>query len=154
MKIKVCLLFLLFINGCTLFSKGGQGQVVYHWERDRTGVEKFSRDHSECLRNAEDMKFLPDIKSWFYTEQAKNEIIVDWHSQKGIWSTYVPYKGAQPLIVNSLRADEDINPKKYRVCMEKRGYTRRLDNIPEITNIFVYQPQRVLEYKPSVERDF
>ncbi len=155
MKKLITTLFMTsLVSGCTLFSEGGQGQVVYHWERSYTGVEKFSRDHSECLREAEDLKFWPDVSSWFYSEEAKNNIIVDWHSTRGVWATYVPYRGAQPLIINSLRADEDISPKEYRQCMEDRGYQRRVADIPEITNIFVYNPQKVLEYKPSNKRDF
>ncbi len=152
---KIIIFFILATaSGCTLLSKADQGQVVYHWERPQTGVEKFSRDHSECLRNAEDLKFWPDVSSWFYSEEARNEIIVDWHSTRGVWATYVPYRGAQPLIINSLRADEDVNPREYRVCMEDKGYEKRIANIPEITNIFVYNPQRVLEYKPAYRREF
>ena len=30
------------LSSCTYFQKGA-GQVVYHWEKPHTGVEKFSR---------------------------------------------------------------------------------------------------------------
>jgi hypothetical protein len=139
-KIILILSFLLTVSSCTFLSKG-QGQVIYHWERQKTGIQKFSRDHSECLRIAEDFKFLPSIKNWLITEEARYDIRADWHSEKGIWATYVPYSGAQPLIVNSIRDDSDSSPKKYKKCMEKRGYTHRMYDIPEITNIYIYKPQ-------------
>ena len=120
MTIRDLLLILpvLATAACTsVYEDDAQGQIVYHWERPRTGVIKFSRDHSECLR-------------------------------RGIWATYVPYPGAQPLIVNSLRDDENIKPKAYRECMENRGYAHRFTDIPETTNLYIYRPQRALQGKP------
>lgn len=140
------------LQACTLFSDGS-GQVIFHWEKESTGIEKFSRDHSECLRYAEDFKLWPDFKSWFYSEEAKLDIRADWHSEKGIWASYVQYQGAQPVLVNSLREDEDISPKKYRQCMEGKGYWHRTYSIPTVTNVFVYTPQRVLQGKPFGKGD-
>lgn len=131
---------LVLISGCTLFSSG-KGQVIYHWQKANTGAAKFARDHSECMREAEDFKFLPSIKNWFTSEEVRYDIRADWHSEKGIWASYVPYPGAQPVVVNSIREDKDSSPRKYRKCMESRGYTHRLNDIPVITNIFVYKPQ-------------
>lgn len=141
---KICFLLLsvLLFPSCTMFSEG-KGQVLYHWQRPKTGVAKFARDHSECMREAEDFKFLPSIKNWFYSEEVRYDIRADWHSEKGIWASYVPYPGAQPPVVNSIRDDKDSSPRKYRICMEKRGYSRRSDSIPSTTNIFVYKPQDV-----------
>lgn len=148
MKKYFLLLTLLFLfSACTWLSEG-EGQVIYHWERPRTGVEKFARDHSECMRKAEDFKFLPNFKSWFYSEEARYDIRADWHSEKGIWASYVPYTGAQPILVNSIRDDSDSSPRKYRKCMEGRGYTRRLHDIPTTTNIFVYKPQDINQDTP------
>ena len=145
---KILLLTSIFIlSSCALFSKG-KGQVIFHWERPRTGVEKFARDHSECMREAEDFKLLPNIKNWFYSEEKRIDIRADWHSEKGIWASYVPYWGAQPLVVNSIRDDKDSSPRKYRICMEKRGYTHRTHDIPVITNIFIYKPQDVNQDTP------
>jgi len=145
---KILLLTSIFIlSSCALFSKG-KGQVIFHWERPRTGVEKFARDHSECMREAEDFKLLPNIKNWFYSEEKRIDIRADWHSEKGIWASYVPYWGAQPLVVNSIRDDKDSSPRKYRICMEKRGYTHRTHDIPVITNIFVYKPQDINQDTP------
>ncbi len=141
-KVLFLILIILTFPACSWLSKG-QGQVIYHWERPNTGVSKFSRDHSECMRVAEDFKFLPSIKNWFYSEEVRLDIRADWHSEKGIWASYVPYEGAQPLMVNSIRDDKDSSPRKYRICMEKRGYTRRMYDIPTTTNIFIYKPQDI-----------
>ncbi len=135
-----CICFIL--SSCVMFQRG-KGQVIFHWEKHNTGIEKFARDHSECMRQAEDFKFLPSIKNWFTSEEKRIDVRADWHSEKGIWASYVPYWGAQPLVVNSLRKDDDISPRKYRICMEKRGYTHRTHDIPTITNIFIYKPQDV-----------
>ena len=48
-------LLFLFLSSCTFLSKGS-GQVVYHWEKTNTGVEKFSRDHAECLVEAKEFE--------------------------------------------------------------------------------------------------
>ncbi len=139
----------ILLSGCGFFYEDDpQGQVVYHWARENTGVQKFSKDHSECMRIAEPTRWMPDVSSWFYSEEAKLNLRADWHAGKGIWATYVPYVGAQPLIVNSVRDDSEVSPKKYRQCMEGRGYYHRSANIPEITNLYIYKPQRVLQNKP------
>ena len=53
----------------------GDGQLVYHWERYNTGIEKFARDHSQYMREAESFNMMPRIKtlwhSMFYTEEKK-----------------------------------------------------------------------------------
>ena len=84
------------LSSCTYFQKGA-GQVVYHWEKPHTGVEKFSRDHAECLMAAKEFKLMPDFRSWFYTEETKLDTRADWKSSKGIWASYVPdvYKRQQ-----------------------------------------------------------
>ena len=141
-KIYLTIAFLLTVSSCTFFSKGS-GQIIFHWEKQKTGIQKFSRDHSECMREAEDFKFIPSIKNWFISEEARYDIRADWHSEKGIWASYVPYEGAQPLLVNSIREDKNSNPKKYRICMEKKGYSHRKHSIPSVTNIFIYNPQDI-----------
>ena len=117
----------------------GDGSVVYHWERYNTGIEKFARDHNACMREAESFSMMPRMKtlwhSMFYTEEQKLAIRADWDADKGIWATYIPYPGAQPLIVNYLRDDADVDPGDYSDCMKSKGYTIRSYEIPEITNI-------------------
>ena len=128
---------MFFISSCTLF-QDGDGQVIYHWERENTGVQKFARDHSECMRQAEDFKLLPDVRSWFFSEEVKMNIRADWHAEKGIWATYIPYPGAQPIIINYLRDDSEVDADDYSECMHKKGYNIRSYEIPTITNIHVY----------------
>ena len=146
-KLYVSLISAFLASSCTLF-QDGDGQVIYHWERENTGVQKFARDHSECMRQAEDFKLLPDVRTWFFSEEVKMNIRADWHSEKGIWARYVPYPGAMPVMVNSLRNDSDSSPRKYRLCMEDRGYWHRTYNLPSVTNIYVYRPQSVLQDDP------
>ena len=127
----------LFLCSCTMLSLG-RGQIVFHWEKTNTGVEKFSRDHADCLIVAKEFTFMPDFRSWFYSEETKLNTRADWRSDKGIWASYIPYPGAQPLIVNSRYDDSDIDPADYRNCMIKKGYWGREHTIPEITNINLY----------------
>lgn len=119
------------------------GQVIYHWERPNTGVEKFSRDHTYCMRQAEAFKLLPRLNTLFYntfySEERKLEIRSDWESERGIWASYIPYPGAQPIVTNSLRDDYDSSPRKYSSCMRKLGYRNRHHNIPETTNINLHK---------------
>ena len=132
----------------------GQGQVIYNWEKENTGVSKFSRDHSECLREAEGWFYIPDFGSWFYSEEYRYDIHVDWHKEKGIWASYVPYRGASPLLVNSIRNSARSDPKSYRLCMEKKGYWHRKYDIPSVTNIFVYKPQKPSDTIPFAEYNY
>lgn len=142
-KIIYTTLCTILLSSCSSGSfYKGTGQVIFHWERENTGIEKFSRDHSECMKRAEGYSLLPNIKSWFYSEEAKLDIRANWHQEKGVWASYVPYPGAQPLVINSLHRNEDINPKKYRLCMEDKGYWHRTYNLPTTTNIYVYTPQK------------
>lgn len=139
----ICLL-----SGCSwLYGDSAQGQVIYHWARPRTGIEKFSRDHSECMRIAEGIH-VPDFRTWFFSEETKLELRANWHAERGIWASYVAYPGAQPVLVRSLRDNSGSSPRKYRICMEDRGYTHRQDDIPTVTNIYLYKPQRMLQDVP------
>ncbi|MBR2137652.1 MAG: hypothetical protein IJ852_06855 [Alphaproteobacteria bacterium] len=140
---KLQYLFILsFFSLLSACSSSGKGQVIYHWERENTGVAKFSRDHSECLKEAESWLQWPNIANWFYSEEYRYDIHVDWHKEKGIWSSYVPHRGAQPLLVNSIRDNSRSDPRTYRLCMEKKGYWHRQYDLPTVTNVYVYRPQR------------
>lgn len=145
---KVLIFVLFFLCSCSYFG-GGRGQLVYHWERNNTGVAKFARDHSECMKEAKAIKILPDFRSWFYTEETKLNTKADWNSTSGIWASYIPYTGAQPLIVNSSVDDKDVNPQEYVACMKKKGYWYRTHTIPEITNINLYKARQ-----PSLNKPF
>ena len=136
-KILFSLVALISLSACALFE--GDGQVVYHWERYNTGVQKFARDHNACMRESENLRILPRFStlfhSIFYSEEEKLSIRADWDSRRGIWASYVPYSGAQPLIVNYLRDDSEVSPSDYKKCMKKLGYTIRNYDIPQITNV-------------------
>ena len=147
MKIKFTILALLFVSSCTFFSDG-EGQIIYHWEREKTGIEKFSRDHSECMKKAEDFRLIPDVRGWFYSEEAQLNLRAEWHKERGIWASYLAHDGAMPVMVNSIRDDTQSNPRRYRLCMENRGYWHRTSNIPTTTNLFVYKPQTVYQDIP------
>ena len=127
---------------------GPKGQVVFHWDRYNTGGIKFARDHSECMRQAEAFKFLPNFKSWFYTEEQRYNTVVKWHKEHGIWASFVPYPGAMPILVNSVRDDTDSSLRKYQKCMLQKGYVERTANVPEASNLFVYKPQSVNQDAP------
>lgn len=137
-------LIIILLSGCS----APQGQVVFHWDRYNTGGLKFSRDHSECMREAEPFRFFPDFKSWFYTEEQRYKTAVKWHKEKGIWASYVPYPGAMPIFVNSVKDDTDVSPRKYQKCMLRKGYIERTTNVPEASNLFVYKPQSLNQDVP------
>ena len=88
----------LLACSCSFFSNG-QGQVIYHWERENTGIEKFSRDHSECMRSAENIR-LPDFRTWFYSEEVKLDIRADWHAEKAVGSKAIFLTRAQCLLLS------------------------------------------------------
>ena len=52
MKYQICLGLFVVLELLSACSKG-QGQIIYNWSREKTGIAKFSRDHSECLKEAE-----------------------------------------------------------------------------------------------------
>lgn len=89
-----------------------------------------------------------NFKSWFYTEEQRYNIVVKWHKEHGIWASFVPYPGAMPVMVNSVRDDTDASPRKYQKCMLRKGYVERTTDIPEASNLFVYKPQSVNQDAP------
>ena len=146
--------FVFSLCSCGIFyGDAAQGQIIYHWERPKTGIEKFARDHSECMRKAEGFH-VPDFRSWFFSEEVKLDLRANWHADRGIWASYVAYPGAQPVLVRSMHENDGSSPRKYRICMEKRGYTHRTDNIPSTTNIYQYKPERVMQDLPFIYEDF
>ena len=99
------------------------------------------------MRKAEGIH-IPDFRTWFFSEETKLDLRANWHASRGIWASYVAYPGAQPVLVRSLRDNAGSNPRKYRLCMEDRGYTHRTNDIPTVTNIYQYKPERVLQDIP------
>lgn len=128
------------------FDVHGNGQEIYHWQRPHTGIQKFSTDHKYCMQQAQTFKLIPAVKKWlhntFYTEEKSLDIRADWNGKSGIWASFIPYAGAQPVVVNVTRPedDDDVDYQTYVDCMEGRGYTARNYNIPEVTNIYLRDP--------------
>ena len=145
---KITIIACILLCSCSYFG-GGRGQFVYHWEKTNTGVQKFARDHSECIKVAKAISVMPDFRSWFYTEETKLNTRADWNSTSGIWASYIPYPGAQPLIVNSSIDDIDVDPDEYVACMKGNGYWFRNHTIPEINNINLYKARN-----PSLSNPF
>lgn len=143
---KKFIYLIMFILLCSCSTT--KGQMVFHWDRYNTGGIKFARDHSECMRKAEAFKFWPNFKSWGYTEEQRYDTVVKWHKEHGIWASFVPYPGAMPVMVNSVRDDTDSSPRKYQKCMLNKGYVERTTDIPETSNLFVYKPQSVNQDVP------
>ena len=141
-KALLSLSLIVLLSACA-----GRGQLVYHWERYNTGIDKFARDHNSCMHEAESFSMMPRLRtlwhSMFYSEETTLYTRADWDADKGIWATFIPYPGAQPLILNYLRDDSNVDADDYSDCMYKRGYTPRSYEIPSITNIRLYgQPPR------------
>ena len=150
-KVCLCNLLVFALASCATYSEEEKGVDMFHWERSNTGVYKFARDHNECMKFAENWHLFPtvrEIKSWISTEEAQYHINVDWHAERGIWASYVPYPGSMPLMVNTADDDKDCDPNKYRICMENKGYWHRTYDIPETTNLFVYRPQQPNQNDP------
>lgn len=150
---KLGLVVCFALCSCSYLS-GGSGQVIYHWERTNTGVEKFAADHAECLQAAKAIQYFPNYRAWFYTEETKLNTKADWNSDRGIWASYIPYPGAQPLILNSRIEDDDISPQKYTACMKKKGYWYRNHDIPEVTNINLYRARKPMLSRPFGKPDY
>ncbi len=121
----------------------GNGQDIFHWQRPHTGVQKFSTDHKFCIEKAKTFKLFPAIKKFyskvFRTEEKHFEILADWNGKSGVWASFIPYAGAQPIMVNvpTREEDDDISPRKYVNCMTDRGYTTRNYEIPDVTNVYL-----------------
>ena len=94
------------------------------------------------MQHSATFKLIPATKKWFhdifYTEEKHFEIRADGNGKCGIWASFVPYQGAQPIMINtpSLEDDDDINYQKYVDCMLNRGYTAINYDIPDVTNVY------------------
>lgn len=118
MKIR----FLFILGVCSFLLSGCGGQTVFYWERPNTGATWFAKDHTECLRKADFWPYYWPGWPWGWQKEPDPNLRFDNDAANGIWASYVPYPGAQPLYVNSLRGDWSMSPSWYRRCMEDRGY--------------------------------
>ncbi len=141
-------LSIFLLSSCSVYSDA-DGQVIYHWQRHGTGVQRFVKDHDYCMEESESFEVMPNFRvifhNMFYTEEKKLDVKADWDAQSGIWASYIPYPGADPLIFNSLKKDDNNSPKEYSLCMRKKGYTNRLYAIPTTTNVNIYRKSTLMD---------
>ena len=64
-NIFTTLLLCSVLCGCSFYDDEPQGQIVYHWAKENTGVQKFSKDHSECMREAEPTRWVQMYQAGF-----------------------------------------------------------------------------------------
>lgn len=94
-------------------------QTMYHWHKPETGMTQFVQDHNACLCAADMFPWTsPQIlhPTEQYNTRMKN------NRSGGIWASYIPYQGAQPVYVNSFMNDSSMIRPLYASCMERRGY--------------------------------
>lgn len=110
--------FLLF-----LLTACGNGQHLFYWERPETGAMWFARDHAECLEKSDFWPYTwPGSPVNWGSGYNKYNLRFDNNARNGIWAEFLPYPGAQPVYVNSLKGDWSMSPSIYEKCMEDRGY--------------------------------
>ena len=114
MKTKGLLLLLTTIVLCSCTQ-----QTMYHWHKPSTGTTQFVKDHNTCLCSA---NFFPFTSPQLLQSTQLNNTRLKQNRSNGIWASWVPYKGAQPLYVNSAMNDSTMLRPLYASCMERRGY--------------------------------
>ena len=61
-------------------------------------MEQFIYDHKKCIEAAD---VIPDWPDWLTIgDTRKLNTRADW-AGRGVWASYVPYDGAEPVLVNS-----------------------------------------------------
>jgi hypothetical protein len=119
MKKALCLLFLL--SGCAVVE---EGQKIFYWQRPNTGVAWFSKDHNECMKEADWFPF--EWPGFPWGTSKKLNLRFDNESANGVWAQFVPYPGAQPVYVNYASDDWSVDYDDYQQCMEARNYSQRM----------------------------
>lgn len=112
MKRLLSLALLIFLAGC-------HTQTMYHWHKPNTGMPRFVQDHNACLCAAD---IFPWSSPQWLNATNLNNTRLKANRTNGIWASYVPYKGAQPVYVNSFMNDSTMIRPIYATCMENRGY--------------------------------
>jgi hypothetical protein len=112
--------FMLIINISACGYK--KGQTVYNWERTYGNIDRFSIDHQECLKGSDSFPY--KIPNPFDRAERANTR-AKWGDYRGIWASYVPYKGAQPIMIKYDKNSWLVDNDKYTDCMLARGYHQR-----------------------------
>jgi hypothetical protein len=111
-------ILLLLLTSCG-WSKG---QTIYNWERNYANMDRFTEDHLECLKISDHFPY--KIPNPFDRAETKNTK-AKWDDYRGIWASYTPYKGAQPILVKYEKNSWTVDNDKYTDCMLSRGYRQR-----------------------------
>ena len=105
----ILFLMILVLAGCSR-------QAMYHWHKPQTGMPQFVEDHNSCLCTA---NFFPwTSPQWLHPTEQYNTRLKS-RGANGIWASYIPYQGAQPIYVNSQMNDSAMLRPLYATCMEK-----------------------------------
>lgn len=126
-KLAFITLLVAFTSGCSAVS----GPVVYNWRAENVGMAQFVEDHDACMESSD---LLPDWPDWLTFGTKKLNTRADWDG-RGIWASYVPYVGAEPVLVNSNQKDFATSTTAYSGCMRVRGYRTRRLNLHEASHI-------------------
>ena len=117
------MIFKVFTVFFTLFILAGcSGQKVYVWERQETGVYQFAEDHQHCMKHADFVPWgVPTLPSLMgYPKPLK--LRARWEDHNGVWASYVPHRGADPVTVNYRKRSNTVSPYIYQRCMRSIGY--------------------------------
>ncbi|MCL2673410.1 MAG: hypothetical protein FWF01_03395 [Alphaproteobacteria bacterium] len=109
------MLLALFLGGCGT----GTGQTTYYWYRPDTGVQWFSQDHANCMRESDNW---PVTKPRLPGTPEKLNLRLKYKSDRGVWAYYVPKIGAQPVYINYKHGAWSVSPAAYSRCMRRLGY--------------------------------
>ncbi len=115
-KTFLSLLFLIII-GCSPLDKG---QTIFYWENPLADEEWFVKDHNDCIEQADYWPWT--LPAWPLNAQKVPSRKFQNESDNGVWASFVPYPGAQPLYVNTVWADWSVSTGAYQSCMQDRGY--------------------------------
>ena len=125
-KVLRVLIAVTMLSGCF-------GQKVFFWEKPSTGVYQFAEDHNYCMRYGDYFPWdVPSLTEIFGTK--KLNLKARWTDYNGIWASYLPYEGAEPLTVNYHKRQLTVSSRFYKKCMENKGYTQNR-NINVTTHI-------------------
>lgn len=115
-KILKIIVFLI-LTGCS-------GQKVYVWEKPETGIYQFARDHQYCMEYGDFFPWkLPTLPSLVGMPR-RRELKARWEDHNGVWASYIPHEGADPVTVNYIQRSVTVSPLIYSRCMNNMGYTQ------------------------------
>ena len=116
----------LFVLAALMFAVSGcaWSTRVYYWEKPNTGARQFAIDHMNCLYSADIFPWnFKASRLWpFSPETLDLKLRLE---DGGIWGNFIPYRGAQPIFVNTSVPSSTVVYWWYGHCMRNEGYTER-----------------------------